>query len=226
MNTVHINDTGSLDQVVSTVADKLNSQLSAGKRVTWFICGGSNIPLITEIMTHVDPRATPALTVLLTDERYGIPGHDDSNWKQLDDAGFEPHDATVIRTLQAEQTLEGTCASYGDHVRRAVESADIVIAHFGIGGDGHIAGILPESDASRMDSQDDPWVTGYDAGNFMRITITPKVWDAIDIAYACAFGDSKRQAISRLVSEEPSIEEQPAQLLKRLDEATIFTDIV
>lgn len=223
MQTIRINPDDDA-RIYETVGQRINRELADGKHVTWLVCGGSNIPLIVKAMDLVDPSLTNNLTIMLTDERFGIPGHADSNWTQLDDAGFQPHQASVIRTLQPELTMEDTCNVYAQELLRATGEADIVIAHFGIGGDGHIAGILPGTEASRMDGDGDPLVTGYDGGAFMRVTMTPKAWQLLDVAYACAFGDTKHQAIERLISQDISVEDQPSQLLKRLDEAYLFTD--
>jgi 6-phosphogluconolactonase/glucosamine-6-phosphate isomerase/deaminase len=221
MQVIYETDTA---QAAAAVGQRLQEELQAGKQVTWFVCGGSNIPLIVQSMAAIDPSLTAKLTILLSDERFGIPGHPDSNWKQLDDAGFASGEARVLRTLRPEATLDDTCKAYALDVESALGDADIVIAQLGVGGDGHIAGILPESDASRMTSDESPLVTGYDAGAFTRITITPTVFERIDVAYSCVYGETKHDALVNLTTKDLTITDQPAQLLKELPEAYIFTD--
>jgi len=177
-------------------------------------------------MAAIPAELTSGLTVLLTDERYGVPGHPDSNWKQLDDNGFQPGQATVLRTLQPEMTMDDTVEAYAEAVHQAVSGADIVIAQFGIGGDGHVAGILPGSDGSSIATDDTaaPWVVGYDGGAFRRITITPPVWHGIDAAYTIANGEGKHGTLLRLRDDQLSIEDQPSQLLKTIPESYVYTD--
>jgi len=207
-------------QAAAALAERLVAELKADKRVAWFVSGGSNTTLAAQIMAAIPEDLSSKLTVLLLDERFGIPGHPDSNWQQLLDAGFDPKKAHVIPTLQAEKTLEITCSDYGKTVHQVVENSDIVIAQCGIGGDGHIAGILPHS-AALTDSD---WVRGYDGGTYKRITITPPVWKHIDLAYAFAYGDTKLAALRRLKEETLSVSDQPAQLLKEVPEAYVYTD--
>ena len=223
MQLIHEPDT---DRVVAAIGQRLASELEAGRKVTWFLSGGSNIQLIVRSMAMVPPQLTGNLTVLLTDERYGIPGHPDSNWTQLDAAGFKPEGARVLRTLRPEHTRDDTAAAYAADVELATSEADVVIAQFGIGGDGHIAGILPGSEGSLLglDDDDAPLVVGYDGGAYQRITITPPVWRDIDVAYAVANGETKKGTLQRLVTEDLSIEFQPAQLLKTVPEAYLYTD--
>ena len=160
------------------------------------------------------------LTIGLSDERYGKPGHADSNWQQLEVAGLKTGDADVIRTLVPGLTLADTCSAYEQQLGRAIASADKVIAQLGMGGDGHIAGILPDSTA--VTSQD--MITGYDGGAYMRITLTVKAFSLIQVAYCFAYGDNKLGALQRLIGKKVSISDQPAQLLKTIPEAYIYTD--
>jgi 6-phosphogluconolactonase/glucosamine-6-phosphate isomerase/deaminase len=175
-------------------------------------------------MADIPAELTSNLTVLLLDERFGIPGHADSNWQQLQTAGFDPKQAKVIQTLQREKTLEITCSEYDDAVHEVVDKTHkqggIVIAQCGIGGDGHIAGILPRSPAVN----DSEWVTCYDGGAYQRITLTPVAWESIDVAYAFAYGDTKKGTLTRLKNDALSVDDQPSQLLKVTAEAYVYTD--
>lgn len=207
-------------QAATALTERLHKELAAGKQTVWLVCGGSNIPLVVAIMRSIPVELTANLTVMLTDERYGKPSHPDSNWKQLYDAGFQPGKAHVIETLQPELTLQDTCAMYDKALRHTLPGADLVIAQFGIGGDGHIAGILPQS----AGLSEDHWVVGYDAGTFKRITITPPVWKYIKVAYAFVYGGSKQTALELLQHKDVPVRDQPAQLLKALPEAYVYTD--
>jgi 6-phosphogluconolactonase/glucosamine-6-phosphate isomerase/deaminase len=214
------------------LAAKIMASLERGKKVLWLVPGGSNIAVAVFVMKTIrkgEPtsafsegapiRALANLTVALTDERYGPVGHPDSNWEQLIDAGFDFDNVNAIPVLRG-LPLDETVSAYGDEMRSAFERADAVIGHFGIGADGHIAGILPHSPAV---AEPGP-VNGYEAGAYTRITLTPAILRRVTAAFAFAFGSSKAKAIRDLRDAALPLEDQPAQILNMLGEAYLFSD--
>jgi len=209
--------------VVGPLTKRLLDELSAGKRVLWLVCGGSNIPLSVAVMKTIPLELREKLTIMLTDERYGKYDHPDSNTRQLREAGFDASGATVKFVLTPENMpLEVTCRQYASALEEAFMLADLVIAQFGIGPDGHIAGMLPHSPAVTSSEL----IVGYDAGNFVRITMTPVAFKSIQAAYAFVFGDSKREALQNLLAGQLTLDEEPAQILKQLPEAFVYNDQV
>ncbi len=205
------------------LAARLEHDLVNGQHVLWLVSGGSNIALSVHIMDTVASKVEDKLinlTVALTDERYGLPGHQDSNWQQLRDAGFKPRGARIILTLIPGLTFEDTASAYEQSLGKALATADSVIAQLGMGSDGHISGILPGSVAVKNQGL----VVAYDGGLYKRVTTTAMAFDQIDTAYCFAYGDDKRQAIDRLMNQELSVSEQPAQLLKTIAHAYLYTD--
>lgn len=204
------------------MAQKIVESLRKGK-VLWLICGGSNVPLSAEAMDAVRAAVSADelrnLTVGMTDERYGPLGHADSNWKQLEDVGFNIEGVTAIPVLTGKP-LEETVSEYAQKLEDALQEEPLVIAQFGIGADGHIAGMLPHSPA--VSSTDT--IYAYEAAPFTRITITQPVFKKISVAYAIVFGESKKAAIDRLKNEDLPVEEMPCQLLKQIPEAYFYTD--
>ena len=205
---------------IAALNKRLSSELSSGKQVLWLVCGGSNIVAEAEIMKRIPADLTERLTVTLTDERYGDIGHKDSNWQQLLEAGFDIKSGRAFPVLTGA-SLEQTVTSYGKLVKALLEKADITIATFGIGADGHIAGILPETPAARETAA---LTAGYDSPPYTRLTMTFPALKQIDVAYAMAFGDSKREALQRLEKENITLAEQPSQILKQLPEAYLYSD--
>jgi 6-phosphogluconolactonase/glucosamine-6-phosphate isomerase/deaminase len=207
------------------LAKRLIQELALnGRRVLWLICGGSNISISVDAFNQVKAKAVKGelknLYITLTDERFGPAGHPDSNWKQLIDAGFDfalANASPVLRGLSLDETV----AVFGSGFKELVEKTDIVVAQFGIGADGHIAGILPAS-AAVLSSR---YAEGYEAKNFTRVTLTPKALRKIDIAYAFVFGESKKEAMEKLKNKNLPLSEEPAQILKVLPEAYVVTDI-
>ncbi len=199
---------------------RLRRELGEGKKVLWLVPGGSNIPLSVAVMAKLPAALTANLAVILTDERYGEVGHPDSNTRQLTEAGFAPKQATVVPVLMPGLSLEDTCRRYAEVFTVAARHADTIIGQFGMGTDGHIAGMLPGSIA--VGSAD--LAVGYAAPGFTRITLTPVALRQLTAGYLFAFGDAKRLALQRLQSETLSLDEQPVQILKQLPEAYVYND--
>lgn len=204
----------------AVLTTRLTEELRANGSVLWLVSGGSNIALSVQVMRDLPEDMLPRLTCLLTDERYGKPGHADSNWQQLAQAGFMERDVRFPATLIPDMTLDDTCLHYDTLIAKELASAERVVAQFGIGGEGHIAGIMPRSSALASDKL----VAGYDSADFRRITLTPVALRQAHLAYAYVYGETKLEALQRLQSQKLSLDEQPAQILKEIDEAHLYTD--
>lgn len=198
---------------------ELKKQLEEGKRVLWLISGGSNIPITVQVMHELPAKLTRHLTILPIDERYGPEGHKDSNIKQLYDAGFNPKHAIVFAPLDGS-SLETTVSNYEKAFEIAIDNADVAIAQIGMGTDGHIAGILPNSPALKAETL----VTSYQGPDFTRMTLTLPALRRINQAYLFAYGRPKRAALDRLCDGDYPMDDQPAQVLRELREVTIYND--
>lgn len=212
---------------IKEMADEISAVLKDGWPVLWLVCGGSNIPSAVTAMKKVRAKVSgdelAHLKVALTDERYGPVGHPDSNWRQLADAGFIFDGARPIPVLKGkdmEQTVADYASEIEDAASQVIRSKGKVVGLFGIGGDGHIAGILPHSPAVSAQAA----VAGYDAGPYRRITLTPAFLCRVSSAYAFAFGAAKKEAMLKLRDETFGIDEQPAQLLKSLAKEIAYSD--
>jgi 6-phosphogluconolactonase/glucosamine-6-phosphate isomerase/deaminase len=197
----------------------LKKQLEEGKRVLWIVSGGSNIPLTIEVINELPAKLTRRLTMLPVDERYGPEGHKDSNIKQLYDAGFNPKYAVLFAPLDGS-SLDETVRNYEKAAAIAFGHTDMAIAQLGMGTDGHIAGILPDSPALKAESL----VTAYQGPDYMRITMTFAALRRIHQAYLFAYGRPKRAALDRLCDGDYPINDQPAQVLRELREVTVYND--
>ena len=198
---------------------ELKKQLEEGKQVLWLVSGGSNIPLSVEVMNMLPAKLTGQLTVIPIDERYGPAGHKDSNMQQLRDAGFAPKKATVFSPL-ADVSLDETVVRYTQALEAALHKVDLVMAQIGMGPDGHIAGILPNSPALKAETL----VTAYQGPDYMRLTMTLPALRHINQAYLFAYGKPKRAALDRLCDGDYPIDDQPAQVLRDLREVYVYND--
>lgn len=204
--------------VVDHIAKVLREHLDKGEKVTWLVCGGSSIDIAAGVSESLFGTDTSKLTVTLTDERYGDVGHADSNWLQLEQAGFRLEKALTIPVL-ANKDLNQTVDDFGATLDTALHSADYKIALFGMGGDGHIAGILPDSTAVLADG----YAAGYETPDFTRITMTFAAIQLLDEAVLYVRGDKKLKALENL--QQPlTLQHQPAQIIKKLPNTTIYND--
>src|SRR4051812_7420135 len=108
---------GSKTAAERAVAEAICDGLADGRRVLWLISGGSNIAIQKNVMDMVRNHAgdkLAGLAVLPIDERYGPPGHKDSNVQQLRDVGFDPGAATLVDVLVHSVPFDQTVSFYTD----------------------------------------------------------------------------------------------------------------
>lgn len=208
---------------VAALTERLTRELAADKKVLWLTSGGSNIAASVQVMQGIPETLSQGLSVMPADERYGEPGHANSNWQQLMEAGFMPREATLLPVLKTNQSFEQAAEYYDALTETAFASHDIIIIQLGIGDDGHILGILPDSPVIQAE---ETLVFGYQSIPYQRLTLTFKALRQATAVYGFAFGDNKRLALSDLKNKALPLSQQPAQILKELGEAYIYNDQV
>lgn len=196
----------------------INSRLSKGEKVLWLVPGGSAISIAANVSKQLNVIEDGQLIVTLTDERYGPVGHPNSNWLQLANAGFQIANTKELLVLN-NKSLEETVSNYADVLDTALMAVDFRIGLFGMGADGHTAGILPNSPAA----SEKRLASGYEAADFTRITMTFPAIKRLDETVVYAMGAGKRQALMDLQRDIP-LDTQPAQIHKQISTCTIFND--
>lgn len=182
------------------------------------LTGGSTIAIFAKAWAEVDYEHKNKAILTLTDERYGIPGHRDSNWQQLQNLEVDLSNPRNLPVLQSGLSLEETAQVWNQKLRRAVDYANKVIAIFGIGADSHIAGIKPSSPPLHESSN---LAAAYKADDFERITITPAIFPLINEALIFASGDKKHAALELLEKNLDSVS-FPDQLIKQTGQFTVY----
>ncbi len=109
--------TSGWDDGVADLTDRLVRELAGGKRVLWLVSGGSNIPASVRAMANISVPLSKGLSVSLIDERWGEPGHKDSNWQQLLQAGFDGKRASLLPVLRPGANFKQTTEYYGELIR-------------------------------------------------------------------------------------------------------------
>lgn len=202
------------------LADALISALQAHDRVIWLVPGGSNIAISVDAMRQLDDELTRKLVIMQTDERFVALDSDDCNWHQLSEAGFDTKHAATFPMLVEGKTRDEVAELYNEAILREFIAADYIIGQFGVGPDGHIAGIKPNSPASTSDTL----VCGYQAEDFERVTLTFPALQQVDEAFAFIFGEAKRPILEKLLGDIPSLAEFPAGVLRTTPISTIYND--
>ena len=208
----------SAGSVAAYLARVIGEKLRSGKHVLWLVPGGSAIAVAAETSKRLPDVTLENLTVTLTDERYGDFGHSNSNWPQLQAAGFTLPGATLLPVLNGDD-MPSAVQRFAATLDQALNAADFRLGLFGIGPDGHTAGILPHSAAVAETGL----ASGYDAGNFRRITMTPPAIARLDEAVAYVTGEAKWHILDQLEADVPA-DDQPAQFLKQIPTVTIYND--
>ena len=213
----------SADTVANYLYDEIKAALQANKTVTWLLSGGSCLPIELAIAKSLVGTKLPLqnLHTSLMDERYGAPGHSNENWWQLEQAGFPLEKIPVYRVLQPELDLRAAARQFARTLENLFNDSDVILGLFGMGADGHTAGIKPHA----FDMETSAYAASYTGEDFERITITPHAIGHVADAVVYVSGKAKRPALQRLLEEELPITDQPAQLLKHLPVCTLFTDL-
>ncbi len=129
------------------------------------------------------------------DERIAPLGHDDRNLGQL--LAALPHDA--VHPLPVDETdVEAAADTYAAELP---ERLDLV--HLGLGADGHTASLIPGDPV--LGVRDRLVAVTREYEGYRRMTLTyPALESAREVVWLVT-GESKRDALSRLLARDPSI---------------------
>lgn len=199
----------------------LAQSLSAGQ-VLWLVSGGSNIPIEINVLEDIEDNLTKNLNILLADERWGPKGHPDSNYQQLMSAGLNLKKATFPDILEKNPSSSSALKLYSQLFRKMTNQSKKIIGQFGIGSDGHIAGVLPFSPAVSSTES----VVFYETDQYKRLTLSLSAIKKVDIAISFCFGDSKSDALTRLREAKETTEILPALILRDIADSTVYNDLI
>lgn len=208
-----------IEAPAASLAEGISEQLKQDQTVLWLVPGGSSIKVAVRARELLGNTDLSRLHVGLTDERYGPPNHGDSNWQQLMDSGFDASEVNSHPVLSQDTPIQQAASAYSEQMRGLLAEADYVVGLFGIGADGHIAGLLPSNPL--MDN--DELYGQYCALDFDRISATPKLIEQLDLAIVYATGQNKWPALETLLSNDAE-DSIPAQVLNRAVKLKVFSD--
>ena len=208
-----------------------------GKDMLLLFSGGSSLAIVD----HIHPRIlTKHCTVSVLDERFTFE-KGAGNFSKLTQTAFfkyiEKKGIPYIDPRPHEgETLEETAKRFDLALKHWHITHDdgVVLATIGIGPDGHTAGILPISDEemfSKLFLKSNHCAVGYEVApeinpNTKRITTTA-TYLTRHVTYGCLYatGTQKRPILKKLLHEDIAITHMPAQVLKKIPNADLFTNL-
>ncbi len=221
------------------------------KPILLMLAGGSSREVLPFIKAEY---LTPEITVTVTDERF-TDDMGENNFDVLQTTELYQNlmsvDAYCINTsvVGGEIAYEEYGASEGaaihadrleKHIRdwmRDFEKTGIIIALFGMGADGHVAGVIPgiyddaEFDKRFLGDRDTAVVEVDEAHRSMgqefqfRITTTLSFMKKIHYPLFYVTGENKRIPLTKALNPETKLSEIPARIMLDMQNPTIFTDI-
>jgi 6-phosphogluconolactonase len=210
-----------VEDATRAIARGLDRALSSNLKVLWLLSGGSNVPVEMNVLAQLKHATRHNFTISLIDERFVPIDSPNSNWHALLDAGLSGEKARLEPPIiNWDHGLHDAAADWAARLQKVLGEVDAVVGQFGIGADGHTAGILPHTMGVH---EDERLVVGYKGKDFERLTTTPVLFEQCDLATAVAMGESKKPVLERMQGDI-SAEDQPAQLLLRAKELIVYTD--
>lgn len=197
------------------------------KPILFLTSGGSSIELLENL--QVDH---PKLSIGVLDERYST-DPTANNFAQLLETSFykenEKHIEKVLDTrVKDRETLEELSQRFEDLLKTWKENnpSGIIIATLGVGPDGHISGINPHADNTLFNNERS-WVVGYESTlkPAFRVTTTFPFLRLIDYGVSFVTGENKKEAFTRILSDEGNISDTPGRILHEMRNVILFTDI-
>lgn len=202
------------------LSETIREHLDIDDSVLLLLSGGSSIQIATIISRELSGCNLSNLAISLTDERYGKPGHHDENWQQLVDEGLNLPGATLYRPLQGNNIIQ-TVSDFENWLQDQLDHTGYKIGIFGIGTDGHTAGIKPESPATKTTGL----ASSFQGDDYQRVTMSFNAIRQLDEAVVQVSGQDKRQVLSDFIHKDMPLSRQPAQILKEVPKVTIYSNL-
>lgn len=180
-----------------------------------FLSGASGLKKIyEEIALDKTLKAGAALQI---DERFGEPGHRNSNNLKLETSGildyFENQNIRYYPILQKDKGILDTALQYDETLRFLFSYFPKTVGVLEIGADGGIGGVPSDPAVVRKMMEDQSsLVTFYGVRNVNELTMTFLAISQLDLILLLAAGNDKRELLSNLFRGD-SVEEMPVRFL-------------
>ncbi len=215
----------------------INSLLAthAGQPTLLMLAGGSSLDVVSLIDADL---LTDQVTVTVTDDRY-TDDIEENNFSALQATPF--YNSLIEAGAYCIDTQIFSGENHEEHAQRFAKNLKEwkmdfphgkIIALFGVGKDGHIAGIIPNvvSDVEFDNKFNNADILATDViaqgdTHTERTTVTFPFMKSIDFPLVYIVGAEKAEALALTVSKDGSLYKTPARILNEMKEPIIFTDI-
>jgi 6-phosphogluconolactonase len=178
------------------IAAALRRRLDAQREASVVVSGGTSPAGVFAELARM-PLAWPDVHVILSDERWVPPEHEDSNEKLVRDTLLtgEAKEATVLPVYKPGVTVEERCVELNDELRLA--PFPFACALLGMGEDGHFASLFPDAENLEegldVDSSELSIPVNTAASPHPRVSLTLSALSRSDEIVLLMFGDRKRE---------------------------------
>jgi len=177
------------------IVDALARRLDAQGEASVVVSGGTSPAGVFEVLARTS-LAWPDVHVVLSDERWVPPDHEDSNEKLVRETllAGEARDASLLPVYKQGVAIEERCSEINEELLQA--PFPFASALLGMGEDGHFASLFPDADNLREGLDVDfrqlciPVQTA--ASPHPRVSLTLSALSRSDEIVLLIFGDAKR----------------------------------
>lgn len=195
-----------VDEFKKTVTNLLKKQ----DIVILGLCGGRSIQGILKLLKQ-EKLPWSKIHVFMVDERQVPIRHEESNFKQAHDLLFkdllekELLDKTNLHPYDYEKPVE-------QYTKLLQQSNGFDICFFGVGEDGHIAGLYPNHHSIKNDSKG--FITMNDSPKppRNRMTMSKHLVKQSQTNFVLFFGEHKKNAYQKFLNESTTTTNTPAKL--------------
>lgn len=219
----------SQSELDSNLARDLAREYDPGTRnnILLLLSGGSVIPSVVESTSKGCEACLSMQHIGLADERFVDQKSADSILESYRRAGLDLQKdmySHVEPVFETSDQLEKVTREYEDWLIESMGVVDRSVGIFGIGVDGHTAGIKPMSDANTFTELflAGSLVASYEADDYQRLTVTGRMIEQLDKAYLYA-GTGKANILKEFIETDTPAPQMPAQLLKRAKQLMVYT---
>ncbi len=222
-----VSDVKSLAVVASQIiASHIALALDEKERAQISLSGGST-PYETYKLLAKEHLPWDRVDLFLGDERWVDPGHESSNALMLSrtllssgpGANSRFHPVPTVKFPSPEESADAFSDLLSEICPGEPPVFDLIL--LGLGDDGHTASLFPQSESLLVK---DRWVTvGYGKG-LERISLTAPVLSAARQVIFLVSGESKQNALKRLLDPSESFLRTPARLVQPNSEVLILAD--
>jgi len=209
-------------------AAKAEEAIEERGRFVVVLAGGSTPKAMYEVLArdYASRIDWSRVHVFFGDERTVPPDHDDSNYKMASETLLEHIPFGSVHRMQGELPPDEAAEAYEEELREFFDAENVPrfdLILLGVGGDGHMASLFPETSALEVH---DRWVVANPVLKLdtTRITLTVPVINAARTVLFLVAGEDKAGALEKILEGDADPRAYPATLIRPAGEPEWMLD--